>query len=58
MLHFPPVSQTKTKKDEAKGSLGPVIIWVGVTPGFTSPDTAHDVSQEILALLPPAEEWS
>ncbi|KAK2460790.1 hypothetical protein APHAL10511_007260 [Amanita phalloides] len=37
--------------EEAKGSLGPVVIWVGVIPGSTSSDTAHDVSQEILALL-------
>ncbi|KAI0765460.1 hypothetical protein C8Q74DRAFT_1205077 [Fomes fomentarius] len=37
--------------EEAKGSLGPVVIWVGVLPGSTSSDTAHDVSQEILALL-------
>lgn len=37
--------------EEAKGSLGPVVIWIGVIPGSTSPDTAHDVSLEILALL-------
>lgn len=37
--------------EEAKGSLGPVVIWVGVFPSSTSADTAHDVSQEILALL-------
>ena len=36
---------------EEKGSLGPVVIWVGVIPGSTSSDTAHEVSQEILALL-------
>jgi len=36
--------------DEEKGSLGPVVIWVGVIPGSTSSDTAHEVSQEILAL--------
>ncbi|KAI5993685.1 hypothetical protein EDC04DRAFT_2910737 [Pisolithus marmoratus] len=35
----------------AKGSLGPVVIWVGVVPGSTSADTAHEVSKEILALL-------
>jgi hypothetical protein len=34
-----------------KGSLGPVVIWVGVIPGSTSSDIAHEVSQEILALL-------
>ena len=37
--------------EEAKGSLGPVVIWVGVLPGSTSPDIAHGVSQAILALL-------
>jgi hypothetical protein len=37
--------------EEEKGSLGPVVIWVGVIPGSTSADTAHEVSQEILALL-------
>ncbi|KAI9433422.1 hypothetical protein F5148DRAFT_1301893 [Russula earlei] len=34
-----------------KGSLGPVVIWVGVKPGTTSPETAHEVSLEILGLL-------
>lgn len=37
--------------EETKGSLGPVVIWVGVIPGSTSADTAHEVSGEILALL-------
>lgn len=37
--------------EEGKGSLGPVVIWVGVRPGSTSSDTAHEVSQEILGLL-------
>ncbi|KAG8740970.1 hypothetical protein FRC10_003508 [Ceratobasidium sp. 414] len=37
--------------EEAEGSLGPVVIWVGVIPNSTSSDTAHDVSQEILKLL-------
>ncbi|KAH9026105.1 hypothetical protein EDB84DRAFT_1611479 [Lactarius hengduanensis] len=37
--------------EEEKGSLGPVVIWVGVIPGSTSSDTAHEVSQEILTLL-------
>jgi hypothetical protein len=35
----------------SKGRLGPVVVWIGVQPGSTSPDTAHDVSQAILALL-------
>jgi hypothetical protein len=34
-----------------KGSLGPVVIWIGVIPGSASADTAHEVSQEILTLL-------
>ena len=37
--------------EEEKGSLGPVVIWIGVRPESTSSDTAHEVSQEILALL-------
>ncbi|KAI9507961.1 hypothetical protein F5148DRAFT_1275972 [Russula earlei] len=37
--------------EEEKGRLGPVVIWIGVLPGSTSPDTAHNVSQQILALL-------
>ncbi|KAI1793920.1 hypothetical protein LXA43DRAFT_182220 [Ganoderma leucocontextum] len=37
--------------EQAKGSLGPVVIWVGVIPGSTSADTAHEVSQDILTLL-------
>lgn len=36
---------------EGKGSLGPAVIWVGVTPSSTSSNTAHEVSQDILALL-------
>ncbi|KAF8267671.1 hypothetical protein EI94DRAFT_1683645 [Lactarius quietus] len=37
--------------EEEKGSLGPVVIWIGVIPNSTSSDTAHDVSQEIFKLL-------
>ncbi|KAJ7068784.1 hypothetical protein C8F01DRAFT_1119275, partial [Mycena amicta] len=29
----------------------PPVVWIGVQPGFTSADTARDVSQVILALL-------
>jgi len=46
--------------EEAKGSLCPVVVWVGVSPGSTSADTAHKVSGEILALLVKNEvvvEW-
>ncbi|KAK7049630.1 hypothetical protein VNI00_005661 [Paramarasmius palmivorus] len=38
-------------REEEKGTLGPVVIWVGFKPGSTSPETAHDVSQQVLALL-------
>lgn len=37
--------------DEENGSLGPVVIWIGVRPGSTSVNIAHNVSQLILALL-------
>lgn len=37
--------------EDETGSLGPVVIWIGVQPNSTSPDTAHNVSHEILALL-------
>lgn len=40
-----------TPGEEEKGRLGPVVIWIGVTPGSTSSNTAHEVSQEILSLL-------
>jgi len=38
-------------ESDKKGTLGPVVIWVGVIPGSTSADTAHVVSQEILTIL-------
>ncbi|KAI0029074.1 hypothetical protein K488DRAFT_89093 [Vararia minispora EC-137] len=37
---------------EEKGSLGPVVVWIGVLPGSTSSDTADAVSQEILEIFP------
>lgn len=37
--------------EKEEGSLGPVVVWIGVKPGLTSSDTAHNVSLEILALL-------
>jgi hypothetical protein len=37
--------------EEEKGSLGPAVVWIGVWPSTTSSDTAHDVSQSILAIL-------
>jgi hypothetical protein len=42
-IHGPP--------SEEKGSLGPPVVWIGVQPGSTSADTAHDISQAILVLL-------
>ncbi|KAJ3758121.1 hypothetical protein EV360DRAFT_83354 [Lentinula raphanica] len=37
---------------ETQGSLGLVVIWIGVyQAGSTSPDLAHEVSQDILGLL-------
>ncbi|KAG5635004.1 hypothetical protein H0H81_012740 [Sphagnurus paluster] len=42
---------THPVEDGEEGSLGPVVIWIGVKPGTTSPEMAHDASQEILALL-------
>ena len=38
-------------KEEMKGSLGPIVIWVSVLPGSTSTNSTHKVSQEILTLL-------
>jgi hypothetical protein len=40
-----------TPGEEEKGHLGPVVVWLGVAPGSTSSDFAHEVSQEILTLL-------
>jgi len=31
--------------------MTPVVVWIGVRPGSTSANTAHDVSKQILALL-------
>ncbi|KAJ3744860.1 hypothetical protein DFH05DRAFT_1491159 [Lentinula detonsa] len=33
------------------GSLGPAVVWVGIPPGSTTVDIAHDASQKILELL-------
>ncbi|KAG2076256.1 hypothetical protein BDR04DRAFT_1045758 [Suillus decipiens] len=41
----------ESPEEEEMGSLGPVVIWVGVVPNSTSSDTAHNASQEILKLL-------
>jgi len=42
---------TRPADEGGKGSLGPVVIWVGVKTGTTSSETAHEVSLEILGLL-------
>ena len=42
---------THPTEEGEEGSLGPVVIWVGVKPDTTSSETAHKVSQDILALL-------
>lgn len=42
---------THPAEEGGEGSLGPVVVWIGVKPGTTSPEMAHDASQEILALL-------
>jgi hypothetical protein len=42
---------THPADEGGKGSLGPVVIWVGVKPGTTPSETAHEVSLEILDLL-------
>ncbi|KAG9080534.1 hypothetical protein FRC06_006461 [Ceratobasidium sp. 370] len=36
---------------EGKPVVSPVMIWTGVLPGSTSAMTAHDVAQDVLALL-------
>ncbi|KAG9088912.1 hypothetical protein FRC06_001781 [Ceratobasidium sp. 370] len=36
---------------EGKPVVSPVTIWTGILPGSTSATTAHDVAQDILALL-------
>ena len=40
-----------THGEDRQNVLGPVVIWIGVYPGSTSADTAHDVSQDILSIL-------
>lgn len=34
-----------------RGTLGPPVVWISVPPGSTSPETAHAMAQEILAVL-------
>ncbi|KIM34169.1 hypothetical protein M408DRAFT_19118 [Serendipita vermifera MAFF 305830] len=37
--------------EDEKETLGPPVVWIAVPPNSTSPDTAHDVTQAILAIL-------
>ncbi|KAH9848846.1 hypothetical protein C2E23DRAFT_888687 [Lenzites betulinus] len=43
----------EAQEEEAlgQGTLGPVVIWISVYPGSTSADTAHEVSEAVLAIL-------
>ena len=45
------VARFATEGEDGEETLGPVVIWVGVYPGSTSADIAHEVSQKILELL-------
>jgi len=45
------VASFVTHETDKEDSFGPVVIWMGVYPGSTSADTAHDLSQDILDLL-------
>lgn len=40
-----------TRVEDGESIDGPVVIWISVPPGSTSPNTAHEVSQRILQLL-------
>ncbi|KAI0759357.1 hypothetical protein BC629DRAFT_1066878 [Irpex lacteus] len=40
-----------THVEDGESIDGPVVIWISVPPGSTSPNTAHEVSQRILQLL-------
>lgn len=42
---------THPMEGETKGNLGPPVIWIGVTPGSVSADTAYETSQELLTIL-------
>ncbi|KAH7890305.1 hypothetical protein F5I97DRAFT_1826473 [Phlebopus sp. FC_14] len=37
--------------EDDKETLGPPVVWAGVPPNSTTPDSAHEISQAILALL-------
>ncbi|KIM20794.1 hypothetical protein M408DRAFT_333799 [Serendipita vermifera MAFF 305830] len=37
--------------EDKKETLGPPIVWIAVPPNSTSPETAHNVTQAILAIL-------
>jgi len=40
-----------THETDKKDIPGPVVIWIGVHPGYTTADTAHDVSENILGAM-------
>lgn len=52
-VHYSSIDPARFLTHEEGGTttLGPVTIWIGVHPASTSPNTAHEVSQAILALL-------
>lgn len=45
------VARFITHDTDKKDIPGPVVTWIGVYPGSTTADTAHDVSENILGLL-------
>ena len=45
------VARFVTYGDYNEETPGPVIIWIGVYPGSTAADTAHNLSKNILGLL-------
>ena len=45
------VARFVTHDTDKEDIPGPVVIWIGVYPGSTTADTAHDVSEDILSLL-------
>ena len=45
------VARLITHETGEKEISGPVVVWIGVYPGSTAADTAHDISERILTLL-------
>ncbi|KAG8930360.1 hypothetical protein FRC01_002874 [Tulasnella sp. 417] len=44
-------AQFITYRRNKEEKTGPVTIWIGVVPGYTTANTAHKVSMDILSLL-------